>query len=127
MGASEQPDYQEARGAEPADNPNLDRSRSPRLRERPARPAAARPGVAEGVAKLAMPRPAAMPKQAAMPNWPQCAGRHIERHGPNLGRPGSRPDGGERRYRQQDDGPSPIGLGDHVPDFLKRPVKLSTE
>ncbi len=55
-------------------------------------------------------------------------GRSVERHGPDVGsagRPG-RP-GGERRYRPSDDGPSPVGLGDHVPDFLKRQVKLTSE
>jgi superfamily II DNA/RNA helicase len=35
-------------------------------------------------------------------------------------------DAGRRRHRDHDDGPAVVGLGDHVPDFLRRPVKIPT-
>jgi superfamily II DNA/RNA helicase len=31
------------------------------------------------------------------------------------------------RHRDRDDGPPVVGLGDHVPEFLRRPVKIPTE
>jgi hypothetical protein len=32
--------------------------------------------------------------------------------------------GERRRYRDEDDGPPVVGLGDHVPSFLLRPVVI---
>ena len=34
--------------------------------------------------------------------------------------------GGERRYRDYDRGPSVIGMGDHMPEFLTRSFKIET-
>jgi superfamily II DNA/RNA helicase len=34
---------------------------------------------------------------------------------------------GNRRSPDRDDGPSVLGLGDHVPDFMRRPVKVRNE
>ncbi len=36
----------------------------------------------------------------------------------------SRGKDGRQRHRDHDDGPTPVGLGDHVPQFLLRPVRL---
>ncbi len=35
--------------------------------------------------------------------------------------------GEHRRDHDRDDGPPVVGLGDHVPEFLRRPVKVPTE
>ncbi|MEZ5775296.1 MAG: DEAD/DEAH box helicase [Hyphomicrobiaceae bacterium] len=54
-------------------------------------------------------------------------GRFVERSGRPPEEPGH--GRGERRRdrRDRDDGPGVVGLGDHVPDFLKRPVKPKAE
>ena len=33
---------------------------------------------------------------------------------------------GRDRNHDRDDGPTPVGLGDHVPQFLLRPVRLKS-
>ena len=38
-----------------------------------------------------------------------------------------RDDNRREHHRDRDDGPKVIGLGDHMPEFLRRPVKLPTE
>ena len=53
--------------------------------------------------------------------------RHVQPQQQPRGDQGRRHDGRRDRRRDHDDGPPVIGLGDHMPEFLRRPVKLPTE
>ena len=127
------------------------RSRSRRGRdgaERPPREPADRPVIdaveAPAAAAVAAPAPAPVraererPPREHKPREPrrERAAPPPPREEPGFGQPSldSRPDrnsrpprGNDRNDRPQrrdrDDGPPVVGLGDHMPDFLKRPVK----
>jgi superfamily II DNA/RNA helicase len=101
-------------------------------------------------AEAAMPEPPAVPTAvtASAPATPRHdeAPHHQHRHGgqrhEQRPREGQRPNDAprqdtprrdfsrprdHRRDNDRDDGPPVVGLGDHVPEFLRRPVKVPTE
>jgi superfamily II DNA/RNA helicase len=46
--------------------------------------------------------------------------KHAARPAPTQAQAPIRPDDTQRRYEERDDGPAPVGLGDHLPAFLTR-------
>ena len=55
------------------------------------------------------------------------AARNIRRRDAQRDNHPRRDDHRREHHRDRDDGPKVIGLGDHMPEFLRRPVKLPTE
>jgi len=99
-----------------------DRERGER-RERPAREVA----ILEAAAAEDQPREIREPRRerperaerSEQPRFEQPRRERFDRNDRNNNNRGER-----RRYRDDDDGPPVIGLGDHVPSFLLRPVVL---
>jgi superfamily II DNA/RNA helicase len=121
------------RGARPSGDGKRERSGRPERRERPRRseapaqvetlePAAAAPAdEASRERRERRPRPERRQPEAA----PVADIRQARRDEPRRdeGRRGGRDD--RRRREDRDDGPPVVGLGDHVPAFLLRPVRAA--
>ncbi|PWB91661.1 DEAD/DEAH box helicase [Methylocystis sp. MitZ-2018] len=120
---------QERRGERAERGPRRERGRRPAAAEGEA-PVTRRPAAVEGEAGAHHRRPAA--EREAPVSMGRTRGGRAKAQGeglrpPAYGAPAGAPvaDRRERRPRHhEDDGPPVIGLGDHVPSFLLRPVAL---